>query len=43
VRDLATFRAATGKLKPGSSVVMRVLSQSPNGRIARIVVVRPQQ
>src|SRR5439155_492339 len=43
VRDLATFRSATAKLKPSGGVVMRVLSQSPNGRIERIVVVRPQQ
>jgi serine protease Do len=43
VRDLPTFRSASGKLKAGASVVLRVMSQSPNGRVTRIVLVRPQQ
>jgi Do/DeqQ family serine protease len=42
VRDLASFKTATGKLKPGAAVVLRVLTQSPNGRSTRIVTVRPQ-
>jgi serine protease Do len=42
VSNLAGFRAAMAKVKPGGPVVLKVLSQSPNGRITRIVVVRPQ-
>jgi serine protease Do len=43
VRDLAAFRTLLAKRKPGSSVVLRVLTQTPNGRSPRIVVVRPQE
>jgi serine protease Do len=43
VRDLASFRAALGKRKPDTAVVLRILTQSPNGRSPRIVVVRPQE
>jgi serine protease Do len=43
VRDLASFRTLLGKRKPDSSVVFRVLTQTPNGRSPRIVVVRPQE
>jgi len=42
VRNLAGFRSAMSQVKSGSAVVLRVLSQSPNGRIPRIIVVRPQ-
>jgi S1-C subfamily serine protease len=42
IRDLASFRTAQGKVKPNTSVVLRVLTQGPNGRQPRIVVVRPQ-
>jgi serine protease Do len=43
VRNLAGFKSAMAKVKSGTGVVMRVLSQSANGRVARIVVIHPQQ
>lgn len=43
VTNLATFRSAMSQLKHDGAVVIRVLYQSPNGRVPRIVVLRPQQ